>query len=89
LYVLIQTISLKNLDNPAEEPSLPSKSSSIDDKTQSKIDEFNNLILDLSEFVNGAINISNFLSSGRSVVGDRYEGMGMSGGAFSTNITSL
>ena len=84
----IRTIALKNLDNPAEEPSLPSKSSSIDDKTQSKIDEFNGLILDLSEFVNGAINISNFLSSGRSVRGDRYEGMGMSGGAFSKNITS-
>jgi hypothetical protein len=82
----IRSIALKNMDNPAEEPTLKAVKNEVDDATQSKIDKFNDLIVDINEQAEILVSITSGLAFQGNVVG---AGRKMRGGkAFSKKISS-
>jgi hypothetical protein len=78
------------MDNPAEEPTLKAVKNEVDDATQSKIDKFNELIIDINEQADILLSVSTGLVSANiEIQGDDVAGAGRKrGGAFSKNITS-
>jgi hypothetical protein len=81
----IRTIALKNMDNPAEEPTLKPVSTELSDKLAVEIEKFNVMMEEIDEVAGNVENITGVLIDKSGFVG---AGMKMKGGAFSKNITS-
>jgi hypothetical protein len=83
----IRTISLKNLDNPAEEPTLKKPQGIPDDKFAGITEKFKEMLYELNEMISNAGDIADYLTDYTFDEGGP-QGAGMRGGAFSKNITS-